>query len=308
MKKTLSMLMALCMILALMVGGGVSAFAAEDTYVTGSGTFTAEELMLRTAAWQECSNLAGKHEYYHSALEHRMELEDIWVNEEPFTSTMSWTNNTQFMYGKEAVYDFYCGVENEKKNWLRNAVASDEMGIIQNTEDWEAAGMLWYHMLMSPVIEVARDGQTAIGLWQSFGTVTQDNRAQWTCEDYTMVFARQSNGEWRIWHLRTFVHFYTGVDQHWYESNMAVSGASGEQPAGVGVLVGSDEIAEDMTQPGTYKGHFYVGYDMYDVPVLATIPEPYDTWDDIADSFAWGGLQPLLGNNAGHEYVINRIS
>ena len=305
MKKTLSMLMALCMILALMVSGGVSAFASGEP---ASGGVADSDLLARTAAWQECSNLAGKHEFYHSALEHRMELENIWVNEEPFTSTMSWTNNTQFMYGKEAVYDFYCGVENEKKNWLKNAAASDEMGIIQNTEDWEATGMLWYHMLMSPVIEVAKDGKTAIGLWQSFGTVTQDNRAQWTCEDYTMVFAKQSNGEWRIWHLRTFVHFYTGVDEHWYESNMATQGASGEQPAGVGVMVSEDEIVEDMTQPGTYKGHFYVGYDMYDVPVLATIPEPYDTWEDIADSFAWGGLQPLLGNNALHPEVIANIS
>ncbi len=307
MKKSLSLLLALCMIFALAVSTSVSAFAATK-YDTGSGSFTAEELLLRTVAWQECSNLAGKHEAYHSALEHRAELENAWVTEEPWTDTMSWTNNTQFMYGKEAVYDFYCGIETEKAQWLKNAASSDEMGIIETTEDWEGAGLLWYHMLMSPVIEVAADGQTAVGLWQSFGTVTQNNQAQWTCEDYTMVFAKQSNGEWRIWHLRTFVHFYTSVDNHWYEANMATQGASGEQPAGVGVMVSSDDIVEDMSQPGTYKGQFYVGYDMYRVPILATIPEPYDTWDDIADSFAWGGLQPMLGNNAGHESVIANIS
>ncbi len=307
MKKSLSLLLALCMIFALAVSTSVSAFAATK-YETGSGSFTAEELLLRTVAWQECSNLAGKHEAYHSALEHRAELENAWVTEEPWTDTMSWTNNTQFMYGKEAVYDFYCGIETEKAQWLKNAASSDEMGIIETTEDWEGAGLLWYHMLMSPVIEVAADGQTAVGLWQSFGTVTQNNQAQWTCEDYTMVFAKQSNGEWRIWHLRTFVHFYTSVDNHWYEANMATQGASGEQPAGVGVMVSADDVVEDMSEPGTYKGQFYVGYDMYRVPILATIPEPYDTWDDIADSFAWGGLQPMLGNNAGHESVIANIS
>lgn len=310
MKKSLSMLIALCMIFALMTCTAVGAFAAEDKIVTGSGTFTATEAIERTIAWQECSNLAGKHEFYHSALEHRAELENCWVTEEPWTDTMSWTNNTQFMYGKEAVYDFYCGVETEKANWLKQSVASDEMGIIEQTEDWEGAGILWYHMLMSPVIEVAGDGQTAVGLWQSWGTVTQMGSVQWTCEDYTMAFAKQSDGEWRIWHLRTFVHFYTNRDNSWTEQNMATQGTDGNQPAGVGVMVGSNEMAtaEEMQNPGTYNGQFYVGYDMYCVPVLATIPEPYDTWADIEDSFAWGGLQPLLGNNAGHETVIANIS
>ncbi len=308
MKKTLSMLMALCMIFCLMTCTTVSAFAAEDEIVTGSGTFTATEAIERAIAWQECSNLAGKHEFYHSALEHRAELENCWVTEAPWTETMSWTNNTQFMYGEEAVYDFYCGIETEKANWLSGAVASDEMGIIENSKDWEGAGLLWYHMLMSPVIEVAGDGQTAVGLWQSWGTVTQNGSAQWTCEDYTMVFAKQSDGAWKIWHLRTFVHFYTTRENSWTEQNMATQGASGEQPAGVGVLVSKDEIVEDMSKPGTYKGQFYVGYDMYRVPILASIPEPYETWADIEDSFAWGGLQPWLGSNAGHETVIANIS
>ena len=312
MKKTLSMLLALCMILALAVGTGVSAYAAGDEIVTGSGTFTTQEAAERALAWQECSNLAGKHEAYHTAVQHRAELDNCWVYDPEYTETMSWTNNSQFMYGKENVYGFYCGVETEVQNWLQGAISADETGVIQNSEDWYGTGMLWYHMLMSPVIEVARDGKTACGLWQSFGTVTQPQGGgmgeTWTMEDYTMVFAKQSGGDWRIWHLRTFVHFYTTYGFNWYEQNMATQGASGEQPAGVGVMVSADEIVEDMSQPGTYKGHFYVGYDMYDVPVLATIPEPYDTWDDIADTFAWGGMQPLLGNNALHPSVVANIS
>lgn len=83
MKKTLSMLMALCMIFCLMTCTTVSAFAAEDEIVTGSGTFTATEAIERAIAWQECSNLAGKHEAYHTALEHRAELENCWVTEAP---------------------------------------------------------------------------------------------------------------------------------------------------------------------------------------------------------------------------------
>ena len=315
MKKTLSMLMALCMILALAVGTSVSAFAAEDEIVTGSGTFTTQEAVERALAWQECSNLAGKHEAYHTAVQHRAELENCWVYDPEYTETMSWTNNSQFMYGKENVYGFYCGVESEVVNWLSGAIAVDDTDTIQNTEDWYGTGMLWYHMLMSPVIEVAGDGQTACGLWQSFGTVTQPAgggmSATWTMEDYTMVFAKQSGGDWRIWHLRTFVHFYTDTDNYWYEQNqasaskpevegydeMAQSGGSGEPSGGPsGAPAGQGDYA--------VNGLYYVGYSLYDVPVLATIPEPYETWADIEDTFAWGGT-PLLGNNADHQAVLD---
>ena len=151
--------------------------------------------------------------------------------------------------------------------------------------------------------------------------------AQWTCEDYTMVFAKMSTGEWKIWHLRTFVHFYTNVDNHWYEQNMATQGNGGEDvPSGVGVMadgakpegmpadMGDMPPPSDMTPPGGMEppggmqppegggggggseyaeiGEWYVGYDLYRVPKLITIPEPYDTWADIEDTFYWGN-QPV---------------
>ena len=310
MKKSLSMLLALCMILALAVGTGVSAYAAGDEVVTGSGTFTTQEAAERALAWQECSNLAGKHEAYHTAVMHRAELENCWVYDDEFTETMSWTNNSQFMYGKENVYGFYCGVETEVQNWLRGAIAADETGVIQDSEDWYGTGMLWYHMLMSPVIEVARDGKTACGLWQSFGTVTQPQGGgmgeTWTMEDYTMVFAKQSGGDWRIWHLRTFVHFYTNTGNHWYEQNQA--SASKPEVEGYDAMAAGGASGGPSAPPGqgdyAVNDIYYVGYSLYCVPVLATIPEPYDTWADIEDTFAWGGT-PHLGNNALHPEVLD---
>jgi hypothetical protein len=312
MKKTLSMLMALCMMLSLAICTSVSAFAAEDTITTGSGTFTVTEAVERLVAAQECSNLAGKHEAYHTALEHRAELDNIWADEEPYASTISWTNNSQFMDGRENVYAFYTGVEDEVVNWLSGAMALDDTGTIQDSEDWYGTGMLWYHMLMSPVIEVAGDGQTAVGLWQSFGTVTQaaggGMSATWTMEDYTMVFAKMpSSGAWKIWHLRTFVHFYTNTDANWYEQNQA--SASKPEVEGYDTMVAASTSGDPTAEPAgqsnySVNGLYYVGYSLYDVPVLATIPEPYETWADIEDTFAWGGT-PLLGANADHQAVLD---
>ena len=292
--------------------------AEEPTILLNGHEYTLLEATERTLAWQECSNLAGAHEDYHTALNHAGELEDLWVTEEPYRSTMSWTNNTQKMVGYDNLYAFYVtDLQPHVEQCTRTAESMDETGTIENNEDWQGTGMLWYHMLMSPEIEVAADGQTAIGHWQSFGTVTEPAgcgyQAQWTCEDYNMVFVKQSDGQWKIWHLRTFVHFYTNVDNHWYEQNMATQGAGGmEVPNGVGVLPGDDGAMPppppdgmmppggDMTPPDgagpggppqssdyAEMGEYYQGFDLYCVPVQTGFVRPYDTWSDIEDEFFW---------------------
>ncbi|MCF0229779.1 MAG: nuclear transport factor 2 family protein [Parasporobacterium sp.] len=297
----------------------LTSFAAEaegDVSFNGK-TYTIEEAVERALAWQECSNLAGKHEDYHTALNHLGELNDLWVNEEPYTETMSWTNNTQKMVGYDNIYAFYVtDLTGHIESCLSSAINLDETGTIENTEEWMGTGMLWYHMLMSPIIEVAQDGQTAIAHWQSFGTVTEPSGggswgAQWTCEDYNMVFVKQSDGPWKIWHLRTFVHFYTNVDNHWYEQNMATQGAAGaDVPTGVGVMI--DEAGSegtDMPQGESPEGEspegempaggpemnndyaimdeYYQGFDLYCVPVQTGNIFPYETWADIEDTFLW---------------------
>jgi hypothetical protein len=298
MKRTLGMLLALCMMLSLAVCTSVSALAADDKVITsGSGTFTVEEAVERVVAYEDCQNLAGMHEFYHSAKQHRAELENIWVYDDAFRATASWTNNQQYMEGWDNLWGFYVtDSEGGAEFMLQKAMTNDTEDIITDTEDWYYTGMLAYHMLMTPVIEVARDGQTAVGIWQSWGTSgsPEDNgfNVEWQCEDYSMVFARQSNGDWRIWHLRTFVHFYCEVGKQWYESNTqqdpdSAFGMAGGIPSGEGLSGSSDDMPEmgDWAISGTY----YQGYDLYCVPVQLTVPVPYDTWDDIKDTFAWGG-------------------
>lgn len=225
---------------------------------------------------------------------------------------MSWTNNTQKMVGYDNVYAFYVtDLTPHIEQCTRTAASMDETGEISaDAPEWQGTGTFWYHMLMSPVVEVAADGQTAIGHWQSFGTVTEPSgggyTAQWTCEDYNMVFVKQSDNQWKIWHLRTFVHFYTNVDNHWYEQNMATQGAGGtEVPNGVGVMADIPEgemppPPADMTPPdgnmappsgegGDYAemGEYYQGFDLYCVPQQTGFVAPYETWSDIEDTFLW---------------------
>lgn len=303
MKRSIGMLLALCLILSLAVCTSVSAFAADDKVIVGgSGSFTVEEAVDRVMAYEDCQNLAGMHEFYHSAKAHRAELENIWVYDEEFRKTASWTNNQQYMEGWDNLWGFYVtDSEGGAEVMLKKAMANDTQGRIEDSEDWYYTGMFAYHMLMTPVIEVARDGQTAVGIWQSWGTSGSPEESgfnvEWQCEDYSMVFARQSGGDWRIWHLRTFVHFYSQVGEQWYESNTQLGGGagSGEPPMGVGPASGGDFAADADSMPpmGDWgvMGDYYEAYSLYCVPVQITIPEPYDTWDDIKDTFAWGATK-----------------
>ncbi|MGM9615509.1 MAG: nuclear transport factor 2 family protein [Oscillospiraceae bacterium] len=304
MKRCIGMLLALCLALSLAVCTSVSAFAADDKVIVGgSGTFTVEEAVDRVMAYEDCQNLAGMHEFYHSAKAHREELENVWVYDKEFQKTASWTNNQQYMEGWDNLWGFYVtDSEGGAEVMLEKAMANDTQGRIENSEDWYYTGMFAYHMLMTPVIEVARDGQTAVGIWQSWGTSGSPEstgfNVEWQCEDYSMVFARQSGGDWRIWHLRTFVHFYSQVGEQWYESNTQLGGgggASGEPPMGVGPASGDGFApdADSMPPMGDWgvMGDYYEAYSLYCVPVQMTIPEPYDTWDDIKDTFAWGATK-----------------
>ncbi len=243
MKKHLSFLLALCMIFSMAVIGTTPVLAAEKTEYSEDIVKAAQ----RALDTVEVENVIGKHEYYHSALNHLDEFLDIWVNEDPWMETMSWTNNTQKMVGAYNVYGFMVTdlVANISMS-IDSAMENDTQGTITNDPEWYGTGMFWYHMLMTPMIVVADDGQTARGAFQSFGTVTGpmgEMSSQWTCESYGFDCAKMSTGEWRIWHLRTFVYFYCETDDGWTDmrTNTAASGAgAANAPVGVGVMYDED--------------------------------------------------------------------
>ena len=302
MKKHLSLLLALCMIFSLCLFGSTSALADETEY-SEDIVKAAQRALDRV----EVENVIGKHEYYHSALNHMGEFLDIWVNEDPWMETMSWTNNNQKMVGAYNVWGFMVpDLVSNITNSLGSAMANDDRGIIEESDEWYGTGMFWYHMLMSPMIVVADDGQTARACFQSFGTVTGpmgDLCAQWTCESYGFDCAKMSTGEWRIWHLHTYVYFYVdttgtwaytrssgssepaGVDAALLPTGAALTnaGGSGEPsgmpsgdppggPGGGGMMQGDYEVI---------RGTYFTNYSIYKTPESVPMPYPYDTWATV---------------------------
>lgn len=138
----------------------------------------------------EIANVASSHEYYHSAWMHKEEVENSWSKRED----VSWTNNVDRYSNRKSFWAFY----------------------VENLKSFPTKGTLAYHMLTTPIIEVAGDGQTAKAIFMSFGNVAGPGmgggpaQAQWTEEKYGMDFIKE-NGRWKIWHLRTYVEYYANV-------------------------------------------------------------------------------------------------
>lgn len=205
----------------------------------------------------EIQNVASLHEYYHNAWRHRDEYLDIWAQKTP---GVSWTNNTDKYIGQASMKRFY--VDGMPK---------------------DRAGAMWYHMLTTPVIEVAGDGKTAKGIWMSFGNVSgamfnQPAAAQWTQEKYGIDFVKEG-GRWKIWHLRTYVDFYTAIDKNWLDPKHNLAAPQEQAAAGAGVKAEPGVSFEGMTPDE--RGNYYEGYHLKRQPKLEPrLPEPYCTFKD----------------------------
>jgi hypothetical protein len=244
---------------------------------------TTEQKVQRALDILEIQNVTSLHEYYHNALMHCEELANVWARKTP---GITWTNNTDKYIGEASVQKFYC----------------------DGVKHMPTTGALWYHMLTTPVVEVAGDGKTAKAIYMSFGNVSgamgpdPKGAAQWTQEKYGFDLVKE-DGRWKIWHLRTYVDFYSPFEKSWLEpgANIAAPGA-GQQGAGAlpqgasgppaGAAPGEKPKLEAgiKEEPGVSfqmatpdeKGEFYEGYNIKRVPKLAPdLPTPYCTFSEV---------------------------
>jgi hypothetical protein len=228
---------------------------AEDTAC--GKKMTDSQKIQRLLDIAEIQNVAGMHEYYHNCLMHGQEVEAIWAKKTP---GLMWTNNTD-KYIDEDFKKFY----------------------VDGAKNLDLTGMMAYHMLTTPVIVVAGDGKTAKAVWMSFGDVggSMGGKAsgQWTQEKYGMDFVKE-DGKWKIWHLRTYVDFYSDINGSWLDekSNIAAPSAQSKD-SGAGIK--EEPGASFMTTKPTEKGNYYEGYNLKRKPQFNPVPpQPYCTWKD----------------------------
>lgn len=126
--------------------------------------------------------------------------------------------------------------------------------------------------ICTPVVEVARDGQTARGMWLSVGMealkredlagMYPDPLSVWVFGTWCMEFV-QENGVWKIWHLQIFDEVQTVYEKGWSET--------ADSP------IPRDPGLPPVSKASTRHNPFHTGRK----PVLhAEPPVPYPTYAD----------------------------
>lgn len=140
-------------------------------------------------------------------------------------------------------------------------------------------GILHIHAMLSPVIEVAGDGRTAKGVWDSFGPTISgpDDVGGWLWLKYGVDFVKE-DGVWKIWHLRAYPIFSTKYDKSITQS--ARERAAKPPAPMVAGVTGRDTPSASAAAPEGYVMPADVWrYDGKSTPRGPYIPEPYCSFD-----------------------------
>jgi hypothetical protein len=215
-----------------------------------------EKAQERLEAIHEIQNLMGKYEFLMSAMRFE-KIVDLFARKAPDVSA------------NIGDWGMYRGIDGVRKLFP---------GIMGSM----GAGFLAEADLTTPVIEVARDGKTAKGVWMAPGIETlpwpdektgkAKIRAGWCYTKYANDFIKE-DGKWKIWHFNNFLNFYADYDKGWVEGGEHYS----RQPGAVRPF--PPELQPDGPSPNRHHP-----YDPKTKPeLLPAYPEPYETYDGNRD-------------------------
>ncbi|MGC3982908.1 MAG: nuclear transport factor 2 family protein [Steroidobacteraceae bacterium] len=188
----------------------------------------------------------------------------------------------------------------------------------------EVGGQLHLHSMLSPVIEVAADGKTAQGVWDSFGPNLSNGTdvGNWLWVKYGVDFIKE-DGDWKIWHMQVFAMFNTPYNKSITESakeraagggqggGMGAGGAPGGAPPGGAAPGGAGGPPGGAAPGGAAAGGMGAGngtgpamggpnqnwtgpaggqwiYDGKTAPRGPALPEPTCTYDAAKSSAIYG--------------------
>lgn len=145
---------------------------------------TLEQKVERLQDTQKVKNLMSSYSYYQYAHEHTKVLELFSKRDDAFVDSEGM-----------GIYEGQSGLKRFLVDW-------------QWQLDGDAKGSYNEHFFTTEVVEVAKDGKTARGLWMSPGCETRRVKSKnggleafWVWCKYAVDFIKE-DGEWKIWHMR----------------------------------------------------------------------------------------------------------
>lgn len=163
----------------------------------------------RALAMLEVQNTFSKHHGY-MLIDQCKELDEVWVKRDgPYGETATMTQPRRIMTGMDTFYKDYC--EETKAGKLKTLQEINKLypEIEVKQENIGVGSWSGGNQPTNPIIEVAGDGKTAKGQWNSNGpglnTSVRDGKlvvsGMWFWRTYYVDFVKE-DGEWKIWHIQ----------------------------------------------------------------------------------------------------------
>lgn len=224
----------------------------------------------RAQDYAEIQNVFALHEYYHNTPTEEVEM--IFAKKQ---KDVSFAQNWGVWVGLESVKNYYRNDSKEEMQKRLDAIRKWHPDI-PNDIKYARAGHMGFHMLTTPIIEVAEDRETAKGMWYTPGFMTVFDEktgkwnAMWMYEKYAVDFIRE-DGKWKIWHFSVYMDFSCPYDKSWVEASEEQSRAGSPLP--------TPQVKPDLPPPG---------YTTYSTRGLWQMPRPPEPYRTFSETFSYG--------------------
>jgi hypothetical protein len=231
----------------------------------------------------QVQNTFSKHQLLFS---HATELDTIWVSPTgSYAKTASWTNPQGTWYGYQALKDFYVRANTESQMKTLEAISKlyPEIKVLPENQ---GIGTWGVNSPTNPVIEIAGDGKTAKGMWESNGPTlspsVRDGKlvvsGNWYWRRYAVDFAKE-DGQWKIWHMNIVYDIVTPLDASYGMDYTKLWEASKAVPEDSSKI----KTGEPSTMPAPTKANsnpYERWSPLRPVEHEPKIPEPYYTFSE----------------------------
>lgn len=167
--------------------------------------YSDDERIIRVWDIETVKDLMARRQVMQMNEQRREELNQLWVTEPKYQAAASLGSNWGYYVGMEDISNFYVAQREEvlQKSLEEKCAANPA---IQNIRDNFGYGDLIAHHVSTPCVVLADDGKTAKGVWYSLGVECAGQpdgscKAIWYPERVCADFVKESDGEWKIWHL-----------------------------------------------------------------------------------------------------------
>lgn len=245
---------------------------------------TVSERIFRADAAVECEKLMSLHVYYHAAGIHREEIERYWTR----SNECTWAHNFGQMGDKANFTLNYAGSQeaDAARAFESAAAVYPELRDPELVADHRAILEQAMHFTVSPIVEVAGDGQTAKGLFYTPGMITSTLNPQqalegtWIWERYGADFVYE-DGRWVYKNLKVCCDLVGEMDA----PNWPVAGLDATAPP-------EDEEPESgQPMEITHPGPLHYSVSPTQLPQERPfMPLPYRTFTDTYNYAALTGI------------------